>query len=433
MPFQAEVQPESIARKHIAFDMQAMVIRSAESSADFRVMASPTDTQAMYLHEKFVQSVLGILGRFDMEKLADAQGKETIRIRHTHPSVTTGHILQGTANGLAWGAVPTHDHNAADINAGTLAFERIPTGTSATQVAVGNHTHTGYLTSETDPTVPAHVKNITATEKSNWTAAHGWGDHALGGYLKSYTETDPTVPAHVKNITATEKSNWTAAHGWGDHASEIVRLDGRIDGRLAGEYQIAGTTFLRRDGQWVNPPSPLPSGTTDAILTYNGSAWVAQNTANLSGAIALQATGITNGIGVQAVASGSGTAVNAIGTTGTGVSAQATTGVALRATITGSGGDAIVTSATSGTGVRASSCVTGFRASNCATGVHISDNTAGNRPLLRLEQNYQGDATGGTQTIRIDNVWTPSTCGSEAGHLVVQVNGVNRKIKLYAQ
>ena len=49
-----------------------------------------------------------------------------------------------------------------------------------------------YLTSftETDPTVPSHVKSITTTEKSNWNTAHGWGNHASAGYLTSYTETD---------------------------------------------------------------------------------------------------------------------------------------------------------------------------------------------------------------------------------------------------
>jgi hypothetical protein len=35
-----------------------------------------------------------------------------------------------------------HQHNASDINAGTLAFARLPTGTGASQVAIGNHTHT---------------------------------------------------------------------------------------------------------------------------------------------------------------------------------------------------------------------------------------------------------------------------------------------------
>ena len=47
--------------------------------------------------------------------------------------------------------------------------------------------------------------------------------HVTGGsnvnYLTSFTETDPTVPSHVKSITTTNISNWNTAFGWGNHAS----------------------------------------------------------------------------------------------------------------------------------------------------------------------------------------------------------------------
>ncbi|GAB3213316.1 hypothetical protein GCM10027294_43730 [Marinactinospora endophytica] len=35
-----------------------------------------------------------------------------------------------------------HTHAAGDITSGTIAFARLPTGTTASTVAVGNHTHT---------------------------------------------------------------------------------------------------------------------------------------------------------------------------------------------------------------------------------------------------------------------------------------------------
>ena len=41
----------------------------------------------------------------------------------------------------------THTHSAADITSGVLAIDRIPTGISASTVALGNHTHSQYLTS----------------------------------------------------------------------------------------------------------------------------------------------------------------------------------------------------------------------------------------------------------------------------------------------
>ena len=145
----------------------------------------------------------------------------------------------------------------------------------------GDHSTEGYLTSytETDPTVPSHVKNITAQDITNWNSAgssgitlaearqglsingtngsvtttggisyddstgiftysppdlsgipnssktaqwdtaYGWGDHSAAGYLTSFTESDPTVPAHVKSITSTNISNWNSAYGWGDHSA----------------------------------------------------------------------------------------------------------------------------------------------------------------------------------------------------------------------
>jgi hypothetical protein len=57
------------------------------------------------------------------------------------------------------------------------------------------------------------------TKISNWDTAYGWGNHASAGYLTSFTESDPTVPAHVKSITTTNISNWNTAYGWGNHAS----------------------------------------------------------------------------------------------------------------------------------------------------------------------------------------------------------------------
>jgi len=38
-------------------------------------------------------------------------------------------------------AAATHTHAASDINSGTLSIDRIPTGTTSTTVALGNHTH----------------------------------------------------------------------------------------------------------------------------------------------------------------------------------------------------------------------------------------------------------------------------------------------------
>ena len=76
-----------------------------------------------------------------------------------------------------------------------------------------------------DPNFATTVTNSIATKWtqdntkiSNWDTAYSWGNHADEGYLTSFTETDPTVPAHVKSITTTNISNWDTAYSWGDHS-----------------------------------------------------------------------------------------------------------------------------------------------------------------------------------------------------------------------
>src|SRR5690606_29141693 len=44
-----------------------------------------------------------------------------------------------------------------------------------------------YLTSETDPTVPAHVKGITSGDITNWNTAYGWGDFRQYGLAVPYS------------------------------------------------------------------------------------------------------------------------------------------------------------------------------------------------------------------------------------------------------
>lgn len=62
-------------------------------------------------------------------------------------SDTAKPVSTATATALAGKANTSHTHAAADVSSGTLAVARIPTGTSGTTVALGNHAHTGTVTS----------------------------------------------------------------------------------------------------------------------------------------------------------------------------------------------------------------------------------------------------------------------------------------------
>ena len=55
-------------------------------------------------------------------------------------------ITRGTVSGGS-SAPAAHTHDAADITSGKLALARIPTGTTGSTVALGNHTHSGYALS----------------------------------------------------------------------------------------------------------------------------------------------------------------------------------------------------------------------------------------------------------------------------------------------
>ena len=103
------------------------------------------------------------------------------------------------------------------VPAHVKAITSAQVGNWDTAFSWGDHAAAGYLTTEADPTVPAHVKAITTGQITNWNAAFGWGDHAAAGYLSS--ESDPTVPAHVKAITSQNITDWNAAFSWGDHAA----------------------------------------------------------------------------------------------------------------------------------------------------------------------------------------------------------------------
>lgn len=92
------------------------------------------------------------------------------------------------------------------------------TGSSAQFVkADGSLDSNSYLTSftESDPTVPSHVKAITTTNISNWNAAYSWGNHAAAGYLTSYTETD-TLQSVTSRGNTTNTFIRAAAQGSGD-------------------------------------------------------------------------------------------------------------------------------------------------------------------------------------------------------------------------
>lgn len=70
------------------------------------------------------------------------------------------------------------------------------------------------LSDVTNPVTALSNLGITGTDISNWDAAFGWGNHALVGYLTSFTETDPVFTtwynSGIPTLTAINSSGSTS-------------------------------------------------------------------------------------------------------------------------------------------------------------------------------------------------------------------------------
>lgn len=101
-----------------------------------------------------------------------------------------------------------HTHNASDITAGVLAIARIPTGTSASTVALGNHTHTfASLTSK--PTTLSGYGITNAYTKTEvdwliWSINHNDLENIQGGITWEYYHLTEAQHNLIEDI----ESNW---------------------------------------------------------------------------------------------------------------------------------------------------------------------------------------------------------------------------------
>ena len=78
-----------------------------------------------------------------------------------------GVSFNGSANITVTANPNSHTHAAADINSGILNIARIPTGTTETTVAFGNHTHSDYVTTSGGITAIAVVSVMPGTPNPN--------------------------------------------------------------------------------------------------------------------------------------------------------------------------------------------------------------------------------------------------------------------------
>ena len=98
------------------------------------------------------------------------------------------------------------------------------------------------------------------------------------GYLT--TETDPTVPAHVKSITETNISNWDTAYGWGDHSGIYLRLNAESSDVTNGTFNLT-TTGTITGGTITDGVTSITSGAYSGIASMTGDFSMNMGTGNL--------------------------------------------------------------------------------------------------------------------------------------------------------
>jgi hypothetical protein len=240
---------------------------------------------------------------------------------HTHTatdisdSTTAGRALltaadaaaQRTSLGLGSAAVEaasafaaaSHTHPAADITSGTLDIARVPTGTTSTTVALGNHTHeldalaaTGItagkiLTADGDNT--ASWQDAPAGGATNlWIPASAWIPRTTGGCgvdsreigatnranvdellfdtaTEEFAQALVVMPNNYNNSTLTARFYWTAASGSGGVA---WGLSGRAYGDDDALDQASGTRIVVTD-TFITANDVHVTSATSAV-TING-------------------------------------------------------------------------------------------------------------------------------------------------------------------
>lgn len=93
------------------------------------------------------------------------------------------------------------------------------------------------------------------------------------------TETDPTVPSHVKSITTTDILNWNTSFGWGNHAGLYPLLLGSynnpswITGLAWSKLTGVPSTFTPSAHTHSLSDLTQSGATNGQVISWNGSAW----------------------------------------------------------------------------------------------------------------------------------------------------------------
>ena len=196
----------------------------------------------------------------------------TMGAGETYVMTTEGPITFGTTN------IHFSQISSAQVYSGSTGIDITGTTISSTATLADVTTAGNSTTNSIEVGGVTSTGNVTASNlnTTDWDAAYGWGNHASAGYLTSFTETDPTVPSHVKGITTTNISNWNTAYGWGDHAGLYPTYTGSgASGTWA--INITGNAATATDASTLGGASASVNASNDTIVKRHASGYIFAN------------------------------------------------------------------------------------------------------------------------------------------------------------
>ena len=123
---------------------------------------------------------------------------------------------------------------------------------------------TGSVVQEQEPTVPQYVKNITEEQINNWNNPRVITKTSElendSGFITGYTETDPSVPQHVKNITIEDITKWNSNTGGGTTTEYELPIASAI---TLGGVKIGDNLSIDENGVLSATRSSSTGGTTN--------------------------------------------------------------------------------------------------------------------------------------------------------------------------
>jgi hypothetical protein len=242
MPYQANLLPNTIHRKHLAFVDNAVQVRAVQEgqtqATDFRSLVSGADTQAGFLEQKFVESALNILGRWRMQKNTAGDGSQTLSIALTpRTDVADGNVLQSASGALQWGAVPGR-HDAVSIG----AANGLSLAGQALSLALATTLQAGAM-SNTDKAKLDSLSNYTHPNSGVNAGTYGSASQVAQvtvnaqGHVTSASNVAISFPAHthtIDDITGLQaalngKSNVGHTHAISEVSGLQTALNGKSD------------------------------------------------------------------------------------------------------------------------------------------------------------------------------------------------------------